>query len=132
LHIKAPPLPVYWSVHLDILNQGTKDSAFELDLTGDYYIIDKTLAADIGLGWFLGLGGYLSFYHQGPHTSYNSLGAGARLPIGLSLQPLDFLEIFMDIAPSIGARYYFGDKTPKEFGFPAGGWQGDLAVRFWF
>jgi hypothetical protein len=132
LHIKAPALPVYWSVHLDVINTGTKDSAFELNFTGDYYIIDKTLSADIGLGWFLGLGGYLSFYHQGPNTSYKSLGAGARLPIGLSWQPLDFLEIFMDIAPSLGARYCFGADAPEEFDFPTGGWQGDFAVRFWF
>jgi hypothetical protein len=117
------------------LDSGNTYSVFNLNLNGDYYLIDRALIPDIGLGWFLGLGGYLRFYHYGSdhaNMSYNGLGAGARLPIGLSWQPVDFLEIFADIAPSVGFLSYFGDAAPDKFSFPDGGWQGDIAVRFWF
>jgi hypothetical protein len=134
VYAKAPQLPVHWSVNLD-LDSGTGYSAFGLRLNGDYYIFDKTLISDIGLGWFLGLGGYFRFYHYGSDVanySWNGFGGGARVPIGLSWQPLKFLEVFLDIAPSLGFQANFGDYAPDKFKFPAGGWQGDFAVRFWF
>jgi opacity protein-like surface antigen len=130
LHIKVPPLPVYWNINSDIIGMGTDNSALEFNLTGDYYIIDKTLAENIGLGWFLGVGAYLDFHYRFSGIGYN--GIGARLPIGLSWQPLDFLEIFMNIAPNLGVRSYFGYDAPKKIDFPFSGWQRDLAVRFWF
>jgi hypothetical protein len=134
LYVKAPKLPVYWSVNLDF-ESGTGYSYFGLNLNGDYYIIDQTLVSDIGLGWFLGLGGYLRFNNYSydlSDYSYFGIGAGARLPIGLSWQPLDFLEVFLDIAPSLGFVANIGDYAPDKFDFPAGGWQGDFGIRFWF
>jgi hypothetical protein len=130
LYLKIPRVPIYWSIVGDSISRGTDHSAFELNVNGDYYIIDKTLAEDIGLGWFLGIGGYLDLYYRFSGISHS--GTGARLPIGLSWQPLNFLEIFMDIAPNLGVRSYFGEGASKKIDFPAGGWQGDLAVRFWF
>jgi hypothetical protein len=133
LYFKAPQLPVYWSGILD-LKGGTGYSAFGLSINGDYYAIDRALIPQIGLGWFLGLGGYLRFYNHSAdaaRSSYFGIGAGARVPVGISWRPLNFLEFFMDIAPSLGFQANFGDGISKKFEFPAGGWQGDIAVRLW-
>jgi hypothetical protein len=147
LSLKIPSLPVFWGVNLDIRNH-----YFGLGVTGDYYIIDQTLAnigGSVPFGWYLGLGGYLGFgtwssdsgYWDGSRShkaSYTELGFGARLPIGISLQiPIStiFLEAFLEAGPGLGLWVHMYDDSPYwrnsdkvglGFSFPAA-----IGVRIW-
>ncbi|AEF80196.1 hypothetical protein [Leadbettera azotonutricia] len=129
LSLKAPQLPIFWGITLDINNNW-----FGIGITGDYYLIDKLLVKNIGLGWYLGLGGYVNvnIWDLPADYSWTSIGLGARLPIGLSWQPLDFLEVFLDFGPSLGLAFGLGDAYDDHIHFPDGGWAGDFGIRFWF
>ncbi|MDR2516245.1 MAG: DUF3996 domain-containing protein [Spirochaetaceae bacterium] len=135
LSLKLSSIPIYWGVNLNIFN----DDWLGFGITGDKYFIDQALVPDIGLGWYLGVGGYGSFtLYTG--NAYNAmwLGAGIRVPIGLSFViPSTPVEIFLDIAPSIGLGVGFGDYYGSGAGqhkpiWLDGGWGGDLGIRFWF
>ncbi|MDR2068831.1 MAG: hypothetical protein LBP71_03065 [Spirochaetaceae bacterium] len=128
LSLKLPSVPVYWGIGL-----GIDRNWFGLNVSGDYYFIDKTLAPEINLGWYLGLGGYVGMwiwkdnYHPAWARDDNldmSLTLGARVPVGLSWQPLDFLEVFVDVAPCLGLWV-----IPLRF--PDWDINFDLGVRFW-
>ena len=139
LSLKAPQLPVFWGLNL---NFGSGYLGF--GVTGDYYFIDRKLVPEVGLNWYVGFGGWLSFWSYSYNKnkdnaySYAHIAAGARLPIGLSWQPLSFLEIFLDIAPSLGigfdtkADYKSGGEAHSGgIHFPAGGWPVELGIRLW-
>lgn len=129
LSLKVPDLPIFWGINLNISSY-----YFGLGVTGDYYFIDKILAPDINLHWFLGVGGWvnLGIWNTGNKDGGVAFGLGARVPIGLSWQldlggsPLTFLEIFLDVAPSLGVYIAPG------FHFPAGGWPIEFGLRLWF
>jgi hypothetical protein len=142
LFLKAPQLPVYWGIALWPFDLGDEPSSIWLRVTGDYYFIDKTLVPDINLGWFLGAGGYVYWYHSGSEVygvtaSANIFDAGARVPVGLSIRPLDFLEVFIDVGLNIGLQFSsssveVGGKKTSDTDFDiGGGWIGELGVRFW-
>jgi hypothetical protein len=121
LSLKLPSIPVFWTIGM-----GISSSWFLLTVAGDHYIIDKPLIPDIDLGWYLGLGLYFNLmtWKGGDNLG---LGLGARLPIGLSWQPrqVDILELFLDVAPSLGI-----DLVP--FYFPQWDVNVDFGVRLWF
>jgi len=114
--LKVPSVPVFWAVRLDF-----NSNYFGFGLSGDYYLIDAKLVPEIDLHWYLGVGGSLGF----GFGNLLSLGVGARLPIGLSWQPIPLLEIFLQVVPSLGVSVL------PEFFFPYGGWGGDIGVRIW-
>jgi hypothetical protein len=116
LSLKIPKVPVFWGISM-----GFDNNYFSIGLSGDYYFIDRTLVPKAFLHWYLGAGGWVSFYGS---DNYARLSLGARLPIGLSFQPLDFLEIFLEIAPSLGVQLI-------DLRFPAGGWPISLGIRVW-
>jgi hypothetical protein len=124
LSLKVPQKPIFWGISARI-----KNSYFGVSATGDYYIIDKSLMPEINLGWYLGIGGYAGFYHVSGDSSYNGLGVGARVPIGIYIIPVSFIEVFIDVAPSLGLGIYLGNKSGLEL--PAGGLGADLGIRFW-
>lgn len=116
LTLKAPQLPIYWTINA---NTGW------LGVSGDYYFIDKSLASGAAgtLGWYLGVGGFVSI-------AYNSwIGIGIEVPIGLSWLPLDFLEVYLQAAPYAGLGIGGGDIFFWPDGIPLGG---SLGIRFWF
>lgn len=121
LSLKAPQLPIYWGINMDIYH-----GYFGLGVTGDYYLIDQRLVDSINFGWYFGVGGYagLGFYGD------LALSLGARLPIGIYLIPLETdalsLELFLDIAPSLGLQ------ALPSFHFPAGDLGVDMGLRLWF
>jgi len=124
LSLKMPQKPIFWGISARIMS-----NYLGVSVTGDYYLIDKRLTPDINLGWYLGIGGYAGFYHVSGDGSYNGLGAGARVPIGIYIIPVDFFEVFVDVAPSLGLGIYLGNKSGLEL--PAGGLGADIGVRFW-
>jgi len=73
------------------------------------------------LSWFIRLGLYGKVW-LGDITGFD---VGARVPIGLSWQPIKLFELFLDVAPSIGVYILNG------FGL-GGGWDGELGIRLWF
>jgi len=136
LFLKAPTIPIYWGISASIFNWefSNNHTRFGFRVTGDYFLIDNLIVSDIGLGWFLGIGGYFSYDRRswgGSDAHFNLLDFGARLPVGLSWIPLDFLEVFGSIAPSIGFYWHNRSWASDRTGL-GGGLQGDLGVRFWF
>ena len=116
LSLKFPGVPLFWAVRLDIGHGG-----FGLGISGDQYLIDSILIPGLGLHWYLGVGAGLNLKLGDPL----SFGVSARLPVGLSWQPVPFLEVYMQIVPSLGVTIL------PSFHFPDGGWGGDLGVRIW-
>jgi len=118
LSLKIPSLPIFWAIRLDI-----EDGYFGLGVSGDYYFIDSALVPSIKLHWYLGGGASLGLSFT---EEWLGLGIAARLPIGLSWQPIPFLEVFLQIVPSLGVAIL------PEFHFPSGGFGGDFGIRIWF
>jgi opacity protein-like surface antigen len=117
LSLKIPNVPIFWGANFSF-----SSNHFSLGVFGDKYFIERVLVSDIGLHWYVGVGAWVNL----GFGDASDLSAGARLPIGLSWHMLDFLELFMDVAPSLGI------KIIPEIYFPAGGWPIELGVRFWF
>ncbi|MDR0553549.1 MAG: DUF3996 domain-containing protein [Treponema sp.] len=143
LSLKAPKLPTYWGITLDLYNH-----YFGLGVTGDYYFLEGLLApvsGNDGFGYFIGLGGYAGFgKYSSDDPTYNrwgwtSIGLGARVPIGVNVViPISAikLEVFADVAPHIGLGMYFndGDRQDRRKDFLGLQWgvTGELGVRVWF
>lgn len=118
LSLKLPKNPVYWGIFL----QGSGGN-FGLGLTGDYYLYGNKFLPF--LGFYLGLGGYGSF----AFGDAAAIGLGARVPIGLTFQPIDIFEIFLDVAPSLGASFWTaGDGG---FDFPNFFVPIEIGIRLW-
>jgi len=115
LTLKFPKVPIFWAI--DFSSWGDH---FWLGLAGDYYLIDKQIVET--LHWYLGVGGYLSL---GFANDYFGLGIAGRIPVGLSWQPLDLLEIYIQIVPSIGINILPGVGL-------GGGFGGNIGIRLWF
>jgi len=151
LSLKIPSVPIYWAINFGG-GGGRYDGHFGIGLTGDYYFIDKALPVPM-LHWFLGLGGYFNFYTW-RHSYYNyqydrrdewswaHINFGARVPIGLSFQPIPLLEIWIDFAPSFGLgidtdsnnKYRYNNHDyghdfwiGTHWGFPF-----EIGLRLWF
>ncbi|MDR0321707.1 MAG: hypothetical protein LBI28_09405 [Treponema sp.] len=118
LSLKLPSVPIFWAIRLDIW-----DNYFGLGVSGDTYFIDSKLVPQIGLNWYLGFGIGVGCWGWNDTLG---LGVSARLPIGLSWQPVPLLEIFLQIVPNLGVQIL------DKFRFPYGGWGGDLGIRLWF
>ncbi len=90
---------------------------FALGFTGDYIMYRTNLVNFLNLyagpGFFIGVGG-------------NAFNAGLRIPVALYVMPIDPLELFVELAPAIGAR--FGNPIT----FPAIDIHGAFGFRFHF
>jgi hypothetical protein len=116
LSLKIPSVPIFWAVQA-----GFGSEQFWLNVTGDYYLIHNPLVSSIGLHWYFGLGLGVGLGIGDPFR----LGAEFRVPVGLSWQPLDFLELYLQAVPSIGLRFLGGPVGLW------GGWGGNFGLRFW-
>jgi hypothetical protein len=119
LSLKLPGLPVFWAARLDMFG-----GYFGLNVSGDVYLIDSGLIPLLGLNWYLGLGIGAGFTFT--DNDVLGLGLSARLPIGISWQLFSFIEVFLQVVPTLGVT------VVPEFHFPYGGVGGDLGVRLWF
>jgi hypothetical protein len=122
ISLKLPKMPVYWGVKFDL-----GDNGFWIGVTGDFiHLIDnRPLVPAVGLTWYIRAGLYGKVFIRDNNFA---LDAGARLPIGLSFQPIRLVEIFLDVAPSVGFGVSF---NPTHLGI-GGGIGGELGIRFWF
>ena len=139
LTLKIPNIPIFWAVNL-----GFGAHHFGIGVSGDYYIIDQFIAHP--LHWFFGVGGFFNFYAVSDSRYYNysrsDVTFGLRVPVGLSLQPIPLLELYIAIVPGIGVyiqgeeRYEVGgsritDTTHAGAGL---GWilPFEIGLRLWF
>jgi hypothetical protein len=113
-------MPIFWTARLGF---DTQADYLSFGLSGDKYFIDNVLVQEIKLHWFAGLGGYV--YIDRWKDSNTACGIGMRVPIGLSWHIVDVLELFLNIAPSLGIRLI----PPVRF--PDGGFPVELGLRFW-
>jgi hypothetical protein len=116
LSLKLSSIPIFWAIRLDI-----HSDYFSMNVSGDKYLIDSKLSSEIGMHWYLGVGLGAGIGLGDPLR----LGVSARLPIGLSWQPLPVLEIFLQVVPHLGVSVL------PDFHFPYGGWGGDFGIRLW-
>jgi hypothetical protein len=136
LTLKIPSVPVFWGIDL-----GFGSHWFGVGVSGDYYFIDKTLLPEAKLGWYLGGGVYARFTsvkgfgwedNKLVEKNWVSLGAGARLPIGLSWHPIDLVEVYIQAVPSIGVNIPFYNTEFFDHDWIGWGIGGNLGIRFWF
>jgi hypothetical protein len=135
LFLKAPSIPIYWGISIPLFDMKLGDETkFSLGVTGDYYFFNRSVFPEAYLGWFFGVGGYFKYWRYSYNYTYNMMDFGVRAPVGLSCQPLNSLEFFLDLAASIGfyTQAYSGDTLADNTSGLGGGWQGDFGVRFWF
>jgi hypothetical protein len=90
--------------------------AFSFGFTVDYWMYHTNLGKVISM--YIGPGAYISYA--------NALNLGLRVPIGFQFFPIEPLELFIELAPSIGVG--LGDKIT----FPNFGIQTAFGFRFWF
>lgn len=88
---------------------------FRMGVTADWHMVRQNLFSFVnfyaGPGLYLGIG--------------NNFQLGARFPVALYIFPLDFLELFLEIAPVISATF-------DPIVFPIFNLQGAFGFRFWF
>jgi hypothetical protein len=93
------------------------NDVFAMGFTADWWMYHQNLVNFINLyagpGLFVGVGG-------------EAFQLGARVPIGLNIWPIDVLELFLEIAPTISA--VFADPIR----FPEFALQAAFGFRFWF
>jgi hypothetical protein len=129
LSLKLPSLPLFWGINVDLFH----NNYFGIGVTGDYYLYDRRLVSEIGLGWYLGIGGYgnLGFWNWNSVDGME-IGAGVRIPIGLYFVLARRFEFFLDLAPSLGVGIGVGDwYVYKNKFWLDGGWAADFGFRIW-
>jgi hypothetical protein len=135
LSLKIPRIPVFWGIYYPF---NTYYNLFALEVTGDFYIIDKNLFTNdvtnddgtykFKLDWYLGVGGFFSFHawNGGGYVDF-----GLRLPVGLSWHIIKQLELFMGLYPGLGIHIgNYDDWWWPVPVYPVIG--GELGLRFWF
>ena len=102
---------------------------FNFSLSDDWWVIQENLANTldlyIGLGFYTGIAWYEEKKDGKTDTTYD-FGLGARVPVGLTMMPIDFAELFFEIAPAMGLGF------EPEIYFPSWYVQGALGFRLWF
>jgi opacity protein-like surface antigen len=124
LSLRLPSGSTYWGVHLNI-----KPGFKTVGISGDRYLIDKIFIPGISVGFYVGIGLYAGATFG---SGYLSIAAKARLPIGIYIMPIKFLEVFAAAVPNIGGSV---EIKPTRFGngkFPYGSIAAEVGVRFWF
>lgn len=112
LSVKIPQLPILWGVAAQF---GAGN--FNAGVTADWWLYQQDLGSSIGL--YVGPGLYLSLPEP--------FEIGGRIPIGLNAFPLDFLEVFVELAPAL---VFFSSDTGVTI--PDIRLQGAAGFRFWF
>ena len=126
LSLKHPAMPIFWGISLQL-----RENWMGFGVTGDAYWWGGYLVDTI-FGWYLGLGLYGNFAAytgSGPDEAW--LGLGGRLPMGLTFQPFDPLEIFLTLAPSLGVRIGTGGGA-DDFAFDDSFFNFEFGIRLWF
>jgi len=117
LSISTPVLP--GTVQNVTLRFG--EGYFAFGITDDWWVIRRNITSP--LDFYLGLGFYT---YIGADNWVFDYGLGGRAPLGLTVFPVDFLEIFVEFVPAMGIGF------SPEFYFPSWDLQGAIGARIWF
>ncbi|MCL2380563.1 MAG: DUF3996 domain-containing protein [Treponema sp.] len=117
LSLKVPANPLFWGLSLRI----TSDYMV-IGAQGDYYFLGAEIVPTFY--WFLGVGGFASVWTGSGNNG--GVSFGARLPVGVSWQPIDIFELFFNIAPSLGVMV-----RNNRFEFPHSSFNFEVGFRFW-
>jgi hypothetical protein len=93
---------------------------FSFSISDDWWVVQQNITG--GLDFYIGLG----FYTGITVADDVDFSLGARLPIGLSYRPVNFLELFLEAAPAMGVGF-----KPTIY-FPSWNFQAALGMRLWF
>ncbi len=116
LSLKLDQLPLMWGIGFSIGGSG-----FNVGITGDWWLYHSPLFSIVSL--YIGPGGYVKINSSNDNIAVD---LGARIPVGLQIFPIKPLELFLEIAPSIGID------IGQSVTFPRWGLQGAVGFRFWF
>ncbi|HUX51151.1 MAG TPA: hypothetical protein VMW73_10160 [Spirochaetia bacterium] len=112
LSIQFPKLPILWGI-----GAHANGNSYNMGVTADWWLLNQSLGGPVNV--YIGPGLYLAL-----PTPFEF---GARLPIGLNIFPVNFLELFIEAAPALVlVSSYSGIQIPN---FRL---QGALGLRFWF
>jgi hypothetical protein len=111
--LKLPSLPVMFGFG-GIIGDNTN-----FYIKADWWLYEGNLTGPLGI--YAGLGVYTIIS--------DNFEIGGRIPIGLTIFPLDFLEVFLEPSITIGVGNIGGEGSIV---FPTVGFIGELGVRFWF
>jgi hypothetical protein len=151
--LKVPAAPIFWALGFDFGNY-----AYGFTLTADYYFVEAPILADKHLSWYLGAGGFLGMRFKNYngntawsyefHEGFTHFNIGARVPVGLSWQPVEKLEVFFALVPGVGLGiynwdYYYISPGGEEVSYEPEDpplkkvglhWKAgaELGVRYWF
>ncbi|MDR2397879.1 MAG: hypothetical protein LBD74_03855 [Spirochaetaceae bacterium] len=151
LSLKIPSLPIYWTGRISFggSSKEGKQSYFNLGVSGDYYFYDQALVPDIGLGWYLGAGGFVGIYSRTFHVyshpelkqddySFTLLQIGGEVPIGLSwMIPIPVkLELYLQGVPYIAIQFPVADEqewfaNDDDYGYIWWDIGFNLGIRIW-
>jgi len=120
---KIPSIPVFFVI--DFFDITT--TSFGLSGAGDYYLFHNEIVNP--LDWYFGIGVGVSFWNS---SNSAGLAAAIRAPLGLSWQPINFLELYLQAVPQVGLRFFGNDGNNSGFGLWSNFWCGNLGIRFWF
>jgi hypothetical protein len=118
LTINTPVFP--GTVQTVTLSFNSSDSLY-FRFTDDWWVVQEGISRPLDI--YVGLGFYTGVKIENEDADFY---LGARAPIGLSLKPVHYLEIFMEVAPCMGLGF------EPEIYFPAFDVQGALGFRLWF
>ena len=109
LSVKLPDIPI-------VFGAGFRIDNFALGITADWWLIQEPLV-DL-LNVYLGPGIYFGYIEN------STIDLGGRLPIGLNIYPISWLELFLEVAPTLSINLQNGQ-------FPQFGVQASIGLRFW-
>ena len=112
LSLKVDQFPFIMGIGFSI-GQDTANFGF----TADWHMIRQNLTGM--LNWYAGPGLYVAYAGDTFHL-------GGRVPVALYIFPIDALELFVEVAPTLSAG--LGDPIT----FPNFGIQSSFGFRFWF
>ena len=90
-------------------------------ISDDWWVVQNNLTGI--LDFYIALGFNAGFSISDGSADFQ---LGGRFPLGLTTMPVDFLELFLEVAPAIGLGF-----EPEVY-FPAWNIQGALGFRLWF
>lgn len=112
LSIMPPKVPILFGVGFTI-----GQAQFAMGITADWWMVNTNLFSFVNL--YLGPGLYLGI--EGSNITF-----GGRVPIGLNIFPIKWLELFLEIAPVLAIEF------TDPITFPVFDLQGAFGLRFWF
>jgi hypothetical protein len=94
---------------------------FNFGVSDDWWVIQEQITGK--LDFYVGLGFYAGFTMAGEEADFS---LGGRVPVGLTIKPVDFLEFFLEVGPAMGLGF-----EPTIY-FPAWNVQAAIGARLWF